>query len=194
MKMEEVLKEKLSSSKHPEWEERYIHSLGVCKMALLLNQKLKLNLDDEKVYLASILHDFAKFDTFEKFEKLVKKYNLSNELLNLDRKLYHSFFGPYVVMDEVGIKDEDVLNAIRYHTTGKEEMTTLEEVIFLSDFIEENRVGEIYEVVRKVAFVDLKKAVALELDNLVSHLNKLNKEINSNTINAYEYYKKYLEN
>lgn len=194
MNMENILKEKLSSSKHPEWEERYLHSLGVCEMALLLNEKLGLNLDKEKVYLASILHDFAKFDTLDKYQKLVEKYNLSKKMLKLDKKLCHSFFGPYVVMDELGIFDEEILNAIRYHTTGKENMTTLEEVVFISDFIEKNRIGEIYESVRRVAYVNLKKAVALELDNLVNHLKNIKKDIDSNTLKAYEYYKKYLEN
>lgn len=190
----EILENKLSSSLTDNWEERFVHSLGVCKVALNLNQELDLKLDNEKLYLACILHDYAKYIDKTTCKKLIDKYNLDKELINLDYKLWHSVFGPYLVNDELGIDDVEVLKAIRYHTTGINNMSLLEEVVFLSDYIEENRIGEEFEKVRDIAFKEkkLKKAVAMELSNLVLHLRSINKEINKDTLIAYDYYKKYL--
>lgn len=190
----QILEDKLSSSLSDKWEERYIHSLGVCKVALNLNQELDLKLDNNKVYLACILHDYAKFIDKETCGKLIDKYNLDKDLINLDYKLWHSVFGPYLINDELDINDIEVLKAIRYHTTGNSNMSLLEEVVFLSDYIEENRIGEEFETVRDIAFKEknLKKAVAMELDNLVLHLKSINKAINKDTLIAYDYYKKYL--
>lgn len=192
--MKEILKKKFSLSNNPEWQERYEHSLAVAKVAMFLNEHLNLGLDSEKVYLTGILHDYAKFESFDSFKKISEKYDLDSKLLKESHKLYHAFFGPFLVKDELGIDDFEVLNAIRYHTTGKENMSTLEELIFLADYIEENRIGEIYENVRKVAYTDLKKAVALELKQLVDYLSSQGKDIYIDTLNAYNYYKKYLEN
>lgn len=192
--MKEILKKKFSLSNNPEWRERYEHSLAVAKVAVFLNEHLNLGLDSEKVYLTGILHDYAKFESFDNFKKISEKYDLDSKLLKESHKLYHAFFGPLFVKDELGIDDFEILNAIRYHTTGKENMSTLEELIFLADYIEENRIGEIYENVRKVAYTDLKKAVALELKQLVDYLSSQGKDIYIDTLNAYNYYKKYLEN
>lgn len=191
----EVLKEKLSSSNNPEWEERYKHSLGVLKIALKLNEELRLGLDEEKIYLASVLHDYAKFDDFDRCKEIVQKYGLDEKMLQLDHKLWHSFFGPYIVNDELGINDEEALKAIFYHTTGKANMSTLEEVIFLSDYIEEGRIGYPFDITRDIAFKEknLKKAVAKELENLILHLNSINKTINSRSLEAYKFYYKYLD-
>lgn len=192
---QEILKDKLMSSNNPEWLERYNHSLGVTKTALALNKELKLGLNEDKVYLAAILHDYAKFDGFDRCKEIVEKYNLDKEILNISHKLWHSFFGPYIINDELGIDDKEILDAIRYHTTGKPNMNVLEEVIFLSDYIEEGRIGEEFEIARCVAFEEknLKKAVAIELDNLIKHLKSINKEINSNSLEAYRFYYKYLD-
>ena len=145
--MKEILKKKFSLSNNPEWRERYEHSLAVAKVAVFLNEHLNLGLDSEKVYLTGILHDYAKFESFDNFKKISEKYDLDSKLLKESHKLYHAFFGPLFVKDELGIDDFEILNAIRYHTTGKENMSTLEELIFLADYIEENRIGEIYEKV-----------------------------------------------
>lgn len=189
------LEEKLSSSNSSKWEERFIHSLGVCKVANELNEKLDLGIDKNKLYIASILHDYAKFDGYDICEKMIKEYNLDENLINLDHKLLHSFFGPYIINYELGIDDIEILKAIRYHTTGNSDMSLLEEVIFLSDYIEENRIGEEFENVRRIAFHEgnIKKAVAKELENLINHLNEIKKDINKDTLIAFEFYKKFLE-
>ena len=64
--MKEILKKKFSLSNNPEWQERYEHSLAVAKVAVFLNEHLNLGLDSGKVYLTGILHDYAKFESFEK--------------------------------------------------------------------------------------------------------------------------------
>ncbi len=125
----EWLKENLS-------EERYLHSLGTAECAKELAEKYKL--DAEKAYIAGLMHDCAKCFSKEKLKEIIDK-NLSVEACEmLNYKTFHAPVSAYVAEKDFGVKDEEILSAIRWHTLGKIDMTDFEKIIFLADKIEPN--------------------------------------------------------
>ena len=123
-------------------DKRYIHSIGVeytaANLAFLYGEDVK------RARIAGLLHDCAKcIPTDEKLKK-AKKLGIpinSSEKANPD--LLHGKLGAYYAKEKFGIKDEEILSAITYHTTGKPEMTLLEKIIFVADYIEPNRKSDI---------------------------------------------------
>ena len=192
--LKDTLYDKLMSSGHPKALKRFNHSLEVSKMAGRLAKHYYPN--DQKIYeraiLTGLIHDYAKFETKERYLELIKKYNLNIEYHEESKKVYHGSIGYLIVMEELGITDDEILKAIAYHTTGNSEMTFLQEVIYLSDYIEETRVGEEYARVRDVAFVDFKKAIAMESHEVFSYLVNKKVLINPESLGCYNAYIKYL--
>lgn len=133
-------------------ESRYEHVLRVNEMALRLNRELNLNLDEKKIQYAALLHDCAKNNEELYFEKYKDKYNLDYNQIFKIYSIAHAIIGPLVVMEEYNIYDENVLNAIRWHTTGRENMSTLEKLIFIADFIEIGRDFDGVEQIRNRVF------------------------------------------
>ena len=107
------------------------------------------------------------------------------------KSIYHSILAPYIIKEELEINDLDILNAIECHAMGKPNMNELEKIIFLSDFIEETRVGECYRKARKVAFANLDKGVFFVSKSVLSYLISINAYIYPTSIETYNYYKKY---
>lgn len=170
---------------------RYHHSLGVMEMALKLNEYYHYNIDKEKIKLASLLHDITKPFSDEVNLEILKKYFpdlINDELLN-SPQIWHAFTGSAYVKSELGIVDKDILDAIFYHTTGKEEMTPLEKIIFISDYIEMGRKGSNFEKVRKLAFQDIDIAVVTMLEEQFAYLESKNLAIYSLSMQTYKYYK-----
>ena len=87
----------------------------------------------------------------------------------------------------MGIEDIDILNAVKYHTTGKENMTTLEKIIYIADYIEPNRKYEGVDKIREVVFKDLDNGVFMGIENTMLHLLKERQLIHIDTINARNY-------
>lgn len=169
---------------------RYLHSSGVCKMALKLNEYYGLNVDPEKIKIASMLHDITKnFTDDENLEILHKMYeHVPKELLDA-KAIWHAFTASYYVKEKYNILDEEILDAIKYHTTGKVNMTDLEKLIFLSDYIEENRIGENFEKARKLAFESLFKAIICMYEDEFAFIKSKGGSIHHLSIDAYNYYK-----
>ena len=122
-----VLKERLTPR-------RYIHSLNVAESATMLARIY--GADEEKAYTAGLVHDSCK----DMPAGLQLSYLLENkvEMTDLEintAKLYHAMSGKVFARNEFGIEDEDMLNAVRYHTTGRRGMSLLEKIIFVADFI-----------------------------------------------------------
>lgn len=128
--IKKTLKESLS-------EERYNHTLGTADCALKLAKKY--GLDEKKAYLAGLLHDCAKCKSNDELLKIIKQ-----ELKNIDEgelqnyKTLHAPVGEYFARTMYNIDDSEILNAIRYHTIGRANMSLFEKIIFLADKIEEN--------------------------------------------------------
>ena len=128
--IKKTLKESLS-------EERYNHTLGTADCANKLAKKY--GLDEKKAYLAGLLHDCAKCKSNDELLKIIKQ-----ELKNIDEgelqnyKTLHAPVGEYFARTMYNIDDSEILNAIRYHTIGRVNMSLFEKIIFLADKIEEN--------------------------------------------------------
>ena len=186
-----VLYNKLISSGSPRALKRFNHSLGVAFKALEIIEDNHLNVDKDKAYVAGLLHDYSKFSNIERYHEVVEKYDISKEILEENEKVFHGILGYLIVKEELGIEDEEILNAIKYHVFGSDNMTELEEVIYLADYIENNRVGEEYELAREVAKNDYKKAIALESAATMQHLLNKGEKIHPNAYSTYNKYKKY---
>ena len=104
----------------------------------------------------------------------------------------HAKLGACYARRKYGVDDRDIVEAIRWHTTGKPEMNTLEKIIFIADYIEPNRkMLPGMEQIRKASFEDLDLAMYLILKNTIAYLKETQDEdkIDTNSMQAYEYYK-----
>lgn len=116
-------------------EERLLHSLGSAQCSVELAQKY--NLDEKRAYIAGLLHDCAKCLDKEKLIEIASNLDLKeDEKTNV--KVIHAPVSAYLAKTEFGIKDEEILSSIRWHTLGKMNMSLFEKVIFLADKIEPN--------------------------------------------------------
>lgn len=181
---EKLLWQKYLQSDDPEIDERYRHSLGVARKALELIDRFQLDVDREKAAIAGILHDYAKFESFERFREVVRKYGLDPKILKASPKILHALLGPYIIREEVGIEDEEILEAIRTHTTGSLAMSKLAEVIFLADYTDETREGPYFEEVKRLSEIDFYQAIRQKLKQ------RLEKHHDEETQKIYQ---KYLE-
>ena len=163
-------------------EKRFNHVIRVKDMALKLNN----GIDEKKVETAALLHDCAKYNEEYFLEKYKDYCDFSNEIIN-NKAVVHSFLGPIVAKYEYGIEDIEILNAIKYHTTGRENMTDLEKIIFLADACEEKRDYKGVEKLRKLAFENLDDAVLFSLDETIKSLIDRKNIIFPLTIKARNY-------
>ena len=160
-------------------ERRIIHTANVVVCAL---KKVKeLGLDYEKVRIAATLHDCAKYDDYKTYGdfKLPK---------DVPPPVVHSFLGAYVAEHVLGIKDAEIIDAIRYHTSGKADMSTLSKLVFVADMIEKGRDYEGVDMLRKAYEGDFESCFRLCLKEEVQHLINKKQYVYAETLNAYDYY------
>lgn len=164
-------------------EHRYNHTLGVMHTAIELAEKYGADL--QKAELAAIFHDYAKFRPKEEMAAIIEREGMDPRLLSAHSELWHAPVGAYLVQTEVGIDDPEVLDAIRYHTSGRVGMTPLDKVVYLADYIEPGRHFPKVEKVRKLAKEDLDEAVIKAVKNTIKFLMKRNKPIFPDTFDTY---------
>ena len=117
---------------------RFHHSMCVADKARALAKQY--GLDENKAYLAGILHDITKEMDFAEQQKLIEEdghFLTDVELGN--KRVFHQMSGAAYVKRMLDIKDEDIIAGIRYHTTGRAEMTPFEMIIYLADFTSADR-------------------------------------------------------
>lgn len=183
--------EKFEASGDPDALKRFNHVESVAKRALEIISENKLYVDPKKAEISALVHDYAKFLTKDEFSKIVMEFNLDENIMKNNYKLLHAFLGPYVIKKELGIDDLEILEAVQFHTTGKPNMTPLQEVIFLADFTEELR--EDADVIRKVSKRNYKRAIALIMDLKINKTIANGSKVHELTLKAIEDYKKYLD-
>lgn len=168
-------------------EFRYTHCLRVEKVCRGL--AAEYNGDVDRAGLAGLLHDYAKERSDQEFIDVIKNKHLNPKLLNYNNAIWHGIVGAEIIKDELGIYDEDVLNAIRRHTVGAaSEMTQVDKCVFVGDFIEPKRDFPGIEEARKCAEESLDKAVAYELKHSIQHLIENNRNIYPATFTSYNYW------
>ena len=172
-----ILREKLD-------EYRYVHSINVSETSAELARKY--GADEKKAYEAGLLHDIMKNADKEETFALLEKYGV--ELTQLEKKspkLWHAIAGSVYCKYELEIDDEDVISAIRYHTTGRAGMTELEKVLFTADFISADRNYNGVEEMREKAQISLDEAMTEGLRFTIDELCNALKLIHPDTIDAY---------
>ena len=166
-------------------EKRYIHTIGVMETAVKLAKKY--GADEDKAEMAAIFHDYAKFRPKEEMKQIIIDQNMPHDLLEHNDELWHAPVGAYLVEKEVGIRDKEILDAIKWHTSGKINMSKLEKIVFLADYIEPGRDFPGVEEVRSMAEIDLNKAVAQSLRNTIKFLLERNQLVYPDTLHSYNY-------
>ena len=174
-------------------KKRYEHTLGVAYTAACL--AMCYDIDTERAEIAGLLHDCAKCLSNEKKIELCKRQSIEINMTEAGNPfLLHAKAGAYLAKQKYGIGDEDILNAVRYHTTGRPGMSTLEKIVFIADYIEPGRDHSVrLPELRRLAFQDLDKALLQILKDTLYYLRGTENEIDPMTQKTYDYYKKMLE-
>lgn len=190
--IEEKVYNKLLSSNHPDALSRYHHSLLVADemQRIAISHHLDISLD--QIFLTGLVHDYAKYVSADYYLNLQNKYPQIKEELTYPDKIKHAILAPYILREELDIKDSEVLEAVKYHSTGKKQMSLLGEMLFVADYSEITRQGETHQLIREIVIQSIKKATAMVLDFKIKFIENKNQYLHPLTREAYLYYKKYL--
>ncbi len=165
-------------------ERRYTHCINVGNMAKKLARCH--NADEKKAYIAGILHDIAKEMTYEEQLEVLQGVNFfPPEYSRYNCKVFHGWVGSVYVKKYFGITDMDVLNAIRYHTTARKSMSTLEKIIFNADCISIERHFEGIEYFRKAAQINLDIVILDKISGAIRDSIRKRRIITRDTFEAY---------
>lgn len=180
-KIREQLKDTLDNK-------RYEHTLGVSYTAACLAMRYECNIQD--AILAGLLHDCAKGLSDKKKLSICEKNDISfSKAEERNPSLLHAKVGAYIASTKYGVDNEEILNAIRFHTTGRPSMTLLEKIIYIADYMEPNRKqAPNLDTVRTLAFQDIDKALVKILSDTLKYLAECNEETDPLTSETYEYY------
>ena len=149
-------------------EKRWIHTQGVMDTAVRLAEQY--GADPVKADLAAILHDVAKYWPVQRLRDVLSENRLNDELLQHEKQLWHAEVGAFVAEKDYGITDPEILDAIRFHTSGRVGMTLLDKVVCLADYIEPGRDFPGVHNIRELANHSLDEALAAGFDSTISFL------------------------
>lgn len=160
---------------------RYQHSVNVMETSGMLAQHY--GCDVEKARLAGILHDCGKNYKGDEARAYVDEIGYkADEIEWAQPRLLHGIIGEHLARTVYGINDEEVLSAIRWHTTGRAGMTVLEKIIYIADYIEPDRSFEGIEEMRQMAYENLDRCVVLCSDSTIRYIIKKGVLLHENTI------------
>lgn len=163
--------------------ERYMHSIEVMNLSAKLADKY--GVDVYKAKVAGLLHDCAKCLPYDRMVEKSIKYNADIDGLMLEGGvLLHGPVGEKIARYVFGVDDFDVLMAIKYHSTGRKDMTTLDKIIYIADYIEPERVFDGIDEIRRMVEVDLDRAVLMAIDNTIRYILSKDELIHPYTIDA----------
>jgi len=162
---------------------RYVHTMGVVECSRELALKYNENIDHATI--SALLHDYAKDFNKNDLMQYIDNENISlDEVLINAKELLHGKVASIIARNKYNINDENILNAIEYHTTGRQNMSRLEKIIYLADFIEPGRDYKGVEGLRVISKESLDRAVLKALDNTIKYVIWLEKPLHPNTVNA----------
>ena len=180
--LQKQMKEELS-------EDRFEHTLGVMYTAESL--AMRYGVDMTKAAVAGLLHDCAKCIPNSQKIRLCKKHNLEvTENEEKNPSLLHAKLGALLAQKAYGVNDPEILSAIRWHTTGKPDMTLLEMIVYMADYIEPNRdkAPNLREI-RKLSFENLEEALYQVLESTLSYLSDRPDSVDPMTQLSFDFYK-----
>lgn len=176
----EDIKSKLKLNISPE---RYKHSENVMLVAIKLAQEY--GIDENKAAIAGILHDCARGKSEQELYELCDRFNiLLDEITKRQPILLHGHVGEFIAKSDYGIEDKEILSAIKYHTTGKENMSMLDKIILIADYIEPRRAFLGVEEIRELAFRDIDSSIIKAFDTTINYIIKMGGIIHPDTIKA----------
>lgn len=176
-------------------KKRFWHTVGVAytasDMALIFGES------GNRALIAGLLHDCAKYLSDQEILSECIRHDIPVSGVEKEQSfLLHAKLGAYYAEQEYGIKDEGILSAIRWHTTGRPEMTVLEQIVYLADYIEPLRTQPTeppLDEIRRMCFTDLDRAVYLVADNTIGYLRSEGTRMDPMTERTYLYYKERID-
>lgn len=168
---------------------RLVHSKNTALVALSLNRNFCPKIDEDKVLLAGLLHDVGKM-----YDKTELPKNIKNAIPSdsIGTPVQHQFVSAEIVKNDFHISDEDVLNAIRFHTTGRENMSQFEKLIYVSDLISYERNFQGVESLRKAVYNDFEKGFITCLTYSRDYVVETGRAVYPLTDKAINFYKENL--
>ena len=184
--MEKKIKETLS-------ERRYAHSVGVMEVAIAMAEHF--GADVEKARIAGLLHDCAKEVDKDEAVNLCDILGIEiDDEKRVQKGLLHADLGAEFIKRDYGIDDKEIYDAIKYHTMGRCDMTMLDKIIYLADFIEPNRKEfDGLSELKKLCFEDLDKAMLFAVNLSISFVLQKGKTLHKQTIETKEYFTKLID-
>lgn len=171
---------------------RYQHCLRVCDYAVKLAKQN--GLDENQAAIAGLVHDYAKERTTEEFLNKIDEKHLPVSLKKWGNPIWHGVVGAEFVHDKLDINDPAILEAVRLHTTGgrHDEMTTLDKVVFMADYLETGRDFPGVDKAREITDHSLDQGVFYQLAHTLSYLAAKEQLIYPKTFEAYNDWAEYL--
>lgn len=167
-------------------EHRFIHSMNVAESARALAKKY--GADEEKAYTAGLLHDIMKEESLDVQRKYIEKNGYKMTAIEISSSsVYHQMSGAEYCKSELQIEDNDIINAIRYHTTGRSKMSLLEQIVFTADFISADRKYPDVDIMREKAEISLEEAMLYSLRFTIKFLADRKSVIHPSTIECYNW-------
>ena len=176
-------------------EKRKIHTEGVRQTAMKLAEKFGEGSPElvEKAELAALYHDMYRGVPVDVLNYYVKHLNLDEKRYKDNANLAHGKIAAFVIQRDFDEKDQDIINAVSYHTTGRPEMSLLEKIIYIADAVEPNRSYPGVQSLRQTLEYDLDKAVLQSLTNTINYVRSEKKFLDEDTVLAKEYFEKLIK-
>ena len=169
-------------------DDRYQHTIGV--MYTCASLAMAYGCDIERAQCAGLLHDCAKCISNKKKLKMCEDNGIALTQIEKDHPyLIHAKLGAYIAREKYGVTDPEILSAIQYHTTGKPQMSLLEKIVYIADFIEplRNKAPGLFEI-RRLAFQDLDECMYAILHSTLDYLGDNPQDVDMTSLKAYNYY------
>ncbi|SHI70139.1 bis(5'-nucleosyl)-tetraphosphatase (symmetrical) YqeK [Lutispora thermophila] len=174
--IDKYLKEHLS-------KKRYIHSLNVADIAASIAEHY--DVDESKARLAGLIHDCSKEESYEDLVNYAQNcgFPVDEESYNIP-EILHGPGSVYIARSIFGIDDVEVLSSVRYHVTGKENMTLMEKIVFIADYIEPSRKFDGIDNIRDLVYQDIDKALLFAFDLTIKYIIDRKGLLHHDTVDA----------
>ncbi len=163
---------------------RYTHSVNVAEEAVLLAKRYGCN--EQKAYIAGILHDITKEIPHEEQLQIIRDGGIIlDDVQQNAPKLWHSISGSVYVNTKLGITDSDIINAVRYHTTGRADMSLLEKIIYTADYTSKERSYNGADIMREKSRKSLEEAMIFSCQFTLQNLSSKEAAIHPDQLFCY---------